>query len=207
MTAKQHPYGSLPRQIPLGLLMKAILSSGRLQHPQKGSFSLPQSLYKEVRNEAIQQALFEVCQKIEQYDPSHEVMAWVNFLLDRRFIDACRKYCRQGITQVPRDTRVELQHTQTQEDFDKVTSNPLDCDSELADLIELVESDPEGIFSREHIRKRSDVTFQAIFLAKFKQDRTWEEITEIFGISSISTVHTFFGRCLKKLRPYFQKYL
>ncbi|NJK28164.1 MAG: sigma-70 family RNA polymerase sigma factor [Coleofasciculaceae cyanobacterium SM2_3_26] len=204
--AKQHPPGSPERQLALNLLITAIQHSGRLCYPQKGTSPLPSQLYEDVRNEAVQQTLLEICQKIDRYDPLREVMSWVNFVLDRRFIDVCNKYRRQGVTQIPKGGGVDfvdIPDLQTLDAF--IARSPKKSDSQ--ELMDLVEENPQGMFTKEFTNGRPEANFRAIALAKYRQGKTWEEIAKEFDLASTSTVSVFFSRCLKKFRLYFQEYL
>jgi hypothetical protein len=87
--AKQQPPLSHQRQLLLNRLVNKILQSDRLSHPQRGSW--PPSLYEDLYNEAMQKTLLEICQKIDNYNPEHPVMAWVNYLLKKRFSDVVKK--------------------------------------------------------------------------------------------------------------------
>lgn len=183
--------------------MGALWHSSKLARPQKGAW--PAALYEELHGEALQRTLLEICQKIDRYDPTRPVLAWVNFRLDKQFTEVVREFYKQGLTAAPKGTPLAVGPLPTLETLDRA----LTSDSEVDDrqlLRQFLAEDPEGHLQAEHIRNRPDAHFQAIALARSVEHKTWEEIATHFGIS-VQTLCSFFNRRLQKLRPYFQKYL
>jgi DNA-directed RNA polymerase specialized sigma24 family protein len=153
----------------------------------------------------MQKTLLEICQKIDNYKPEHTVMAWVNYLLKKRFSDVVKKYRKQGITNVPPSHRNERVISLNELEYSLISEEQTITDSQL--LGRFLEDDPENILKNEHIRDYPQASFQYIAIARFVEGKTWEEIsTELNGIS-IQTLSSFFNRQLRKLMPYFQKYL
>jgi hypothetical protein len=74
-------------------------------------------------------------------------------------------------------------------------------------LQQFLEEDPEKLLINEHIRGHSQASFQYIAIARLVQEKTWEEISAELNHISIQTLCSFFHRRLRKLMPYFQKYL
>ena len=201
--AKQQPPLSPQRQLILNRLVNKILQSNRLSYPQRGLW--PPSLYEDLHNEAMQKTLLAICQKIDNYKPEHTVMAWVNYLLKKRFSDVVKKYRKQGITNVPPSHRNERVVSLNELEYSLISEEQTITDSQL--LGGFLEDDPENILKNEHIRDYPQASFQYIAIARFVEGKTWEEIsTELNGIS-IQTLSSFFNRQLRKLMPYFQKYL
>ena len=201
--AQSHPPQSPQRQLALNRLVQEILKSDRLGHPQRGAWT--PSLYEDLYNEALQRTLLEICQKIDNYNPDHPVMAWVNFILKNQFINVIRDYKKGGLTYVPKAEQESTTALPSLDDLDRYIP-PQD---ELADerlLRQFLEEDPEDLLKIERLRERSDVTFQSLALAKFVEDQTWSEIADNLGIS-VQTLCSFFNRRLQKLMPYFHKYL
>lgn len=201
--AQQHPPRSHRRQLALSRLVGEILKSDRLGHPQRGLWSA--SLYEDFYNEALQKTLLEICQKIDNYNPGHPVMAWVNFLLKIQFINVVNDYNKKGIPYIPNSDKGKTNYFPFLDDIDQpILGKETLSDAQL--LRQFLEDDPENRFRTERIRGRPEVTFQSIAWAKFVEDQTWSEISNKLGIS-IQTLCSFFNRRLQKLMPYFHKYL
>lgn len=197
--AKQHPPLSPQRQLALNRLVNKILQSDSFSHPQRGLWS--PSLYEDLYNEALQKTLLEICQKIDRYNPEHPVMAWVNFLLGKRFHDVVKQwYSNKGEGGV-----ISL------DEMDSLASNNLSPEehilSEAEMLRQFLEDDPENCLKNEHVRGHPEASFQYIAIARFVDDKTWEAISAEFDNMRISTLSGFFYKQLRKLMPYFQKYL
>jgi hypothetical protein len=181
-----------------------ILQSDRLTHPQRGSW--PPSLYEDLYNEALQKTLIEICQRIDKYNPEHPVMAWVNYLLKKRFSDVVKKYRNQGITSVPPSSKLNARVVSLGElENSLISEEQRMTDSQL--LVRFIEDDPENILKNEYIRGYPQASFQYIALARFVEEKTWQEISRELDDISIQTLCGFFNRQLRKLTPYFQKYL
>jgi hypothetical protein len=180
------------------------LQSHHLSHPQRGSW--PPSLYEDLYNEALQKTLIEICQKIDKYNPEHPVMAWVNYLLKKRFSDVVKKYLNQGITSVPPSSNLKARVVSLGElEYNLISEEQAMTDSQL--LVQFIEDDPENLFKNEHIIGYPQASFQYIALARFVEEKTWQEISTELNGTSIQTLSSFFNRQLRKLMPYFQKYL
>jgi hypothetical protein len=201
--AKQQPPLSPQRQLILNRLVNKILQSNRLSYPQRGLW--PPSLYEDLHNEALQRTLLEICQKIDNYNPDHPVMAWVNYLLGMRFRDVVRRYLNQGITNVPQSTLNERVISLSELEYSLISEEQTMTDSQL--LGRFLEDDPENILRNEHVRGHPQASFQYIAIARFVEEKTWEEISTELNDMSIQTLCSFFNRQLRKLMPYFQNYL
>lgn len=189
--ARSHPPKTVKRQIALNKLVMEIQRSGKLAHPQRGMW--PAYIYEDLYNEALGQTFIEICQKIENYNPAHPVMAWVNFLLNNRFIDAVRRYQSQQKPLISLD------------DLDKpIAAN--EESSEAQRVREFIREDPENRLKSESIQNRPDVTLQRLLWLKDVEDRKWKEIAEELGLG-VSTLSTFYQRGLHKVADYFRKYL
>jgi hypothetical protein len=201
--AKQQPPLSPQRQLLLNRLVNKILQSNRLSHPQRGSWS--PSLYEDLYNEALQKTLLEICQRIDNYNPDHAVMAWVNYLLKKRFSDVVTRYFNQGITHVPQSNPNARVISLSELEYSLISEEPTMTESQL--LGRFLEDDPENLLKNEHIRGHPQASFQYIAIARFVEEKTWEEISAELNDISIQTLYSFFNRQLRKLMPYFQKYL
>ena len=202
--AQQHPFQSNQRQSALNRLSEKILRSGRLGHPQKGSWQ--PNFYEDLYNEALQKTLLKICQTIDNYHGEHPVLAWVNFHLNKQFIEVVKDYYKKGITYIPKSEKKQLTTSVLSlDDLDKYIpeENTL-TDAEL--LRQFLENDPENFLKTEQIQDRPAVTFQLLAQAKFVEDKTWSEIATNLGIP-VQTIYSFFYRQLQKYMPYFRKYL
>ncbi|MEA5625777.1 hypothetical protein [Nostoc sp. UHCC 0251] len=214
--AKNAAPDSNQRRLALNLLVEAIQIADKFYHFNNGSFSFSPGLYKYIYNEAIQETLLYVCLNIHQYDPSRgHLMTWVNFLLSKRFSDVRDKYMKQGITKLPKISKnitdekqsgikiVSLDNAEILEIFWQKEEAAF----ESKQLRDLIESDPDSVFSNAHITGRPDVNFKVVALEKVWGDKTWEYLADKWQIDSIQTLSSFFNRCLKKFRSTFQEYL
>jgi hypothetical protein len=201
--AKQQPPLSPQRQLLLNKLVNKILQSDRLSHPQRGLW--PPSLYEDLYNEALQKTLLEICQRIDHYNPEYDVMAWVNYLLKKRFSDVVKKYFNQGITNVPQSNLNERVISLSELEDSLISEEQTMTDSQL--LGRFLEDDPENLLRNEHIRGHPQASFQYIAIARFVEEKTWEEISTELNDMSIQTLCSFFNRQLRKLMPYFRNYL
>lgn len=201
--AQKHPSQSSQRQLAIARLVNEIWQSPNLGHPQKGSWSA--DFYEEVYHEALQKTFLEICHRIDSYNPQHPVMAWVNFRLQKQLIDVINDFRKKGITNIPKIKQQEAICHPNLDNLDEFLSvRKVDSDEEL--LRQFIERDPERLMGAEFIKNRPFVTFQVLAIAKFVEDRSWTEIADEFNIPS-TTLCSFFYRRLKKLMPYFKKYL
>jgi len=191
-TAQQYPNLTEQRQLALTKLVNTIVQSGRLHHPQRSQFSL--DVYEDIYNEALQELLLYICQNIDKYNPERaSVMTWVNFLLERRFFrEAVQKFFGQ-------------QHITNITDAHLNNLVPLEESKNLTEiLIECIESDPEDIFKKEHIREYPQANFQALAQQRIL-GKSWKEIATEYNLN-ISTVSQFYYRCLDKLAEKIKTY-
>ncbi|MBE9042301.1 hypothetical protein IQ235_16100 [Oscillatoriales cyanobacterium LEGE 11467] len=199
-----HPPRSYERRKALNRLVEKILASGRLGHPQRSSFPLPSAIYEDLYDEALSATLMEMCQKIEQYDRTKDVMAWCNFLLTKRFIDAWTKYQRGGVGSVPQE-KASLFIRPSFEDLDG-WQPPQKNISQSEQLKQLIEENPDNMFGKEYVRGQPQATFQFLAMAKIWQDRKWKEISSELNVPS-SSLCEFYKKQLHKFKPFFKEYL
>ncbi|MEA5503922.1 sigma-70 family RNA polymerase sigma factor [Halotia wernerae UHCC 0503] len=181
------------KRIALTRLMNAIWQSGKLVRPYKGQFQL---LYEDIYDEAVQNLFFYLCQdnNINRYDPERgEVMTWVNMLLTKRFFpEAIPKVIGKE-----NEINLESSHWET-----IPLSQPI---SLFEQVRECIESDPELIFCKEHIKGHPEANFQAIAQRRCS-GISWKDISDEWGIK-ITSLNTFYQRCLKKFADKLQEYL
>jgi len=202
LKAQGYPCLSKERQIVLNKLVNGILSSPNIGHPQINSWN--PNLYKDFYNDALQQTLLMICQKIDNYNPQYPLMAWVNFHLNNQFCRVVGKYYRQGITNISKSNKEVICFPSLDELERDIAVEETISNAQL--LRQFLNEDPEDRLKNEHIRERPKMTFQVLAIAKFVEDRTWTEIAQDFDIS-VKTLSSFFSRKLVLLMPYFKKYL
>ncbi|HEY9674765.1 MAG TPA: hypothetical protein V6D11_25220 [Waterburya sp.] len=192
--AQRHPPHTELRQQALGELIEAIRLSGKLLRPYRASFS-PQ-FYNLVYDEAVNKTLVYVCRNIDKYDPERggkKFMNWVNFRLDKVFIESCHEFSEPNSMGLP-----------SLADLEQIVQ-PEEPPSLLEIIRECLEEDAENIFKKAHIRNRPDANFSAIALARFSGE-SWEDISGHFGIP-LPTLSSFFQRCCEKFRSKLSQYL
>lgn len=203
IAAQKFPLKSDRRQKALGQLFREICRSSKLGHPQKGLWSV--NFYTDVYHEALQKTLLEVCQKIELYNPKYPVMAWVNFRLNKQFIDVINDYRKKGITNIPKSQQKEAICLPSLANLEEQISIK-NCSNDRSLLKQFIERDPERLMAAEFLQNRPFVTFHVLAKSKFIEDRSWAEIGTELDVAP-TTLCSFFYRRLKKLMPYFKKYL
>jgi len=195
LEAQRHPHHSQLRQQALTELVNAIILSGRLCHPHR--WITPNDFYELIYEEAVNQTLVYVCQKLDNYDPEkgreHKFTNWVNFRLDKIMLGCYTKFKQRVspelLTLADLDSIVQVEETQTS------------C-SEL--LRQCLEDDTNNIFKNEYIRNCPQANFRDIALATFS-GKSWEEISAEMDVK-ISTLSSFFQRSCKKFSPQFKEY-
>ncbi|OCQ95629.1 hypothetical protein BCD67_10435 [Oscillatoriales cyanobacterium USR001] len=209
--AKQHPPGSHNRRIALNKLVNQIfkLNSRLLGYPQKGQY--PPNLYEDFRKEALQKTCLYICQQIDNYNPEHPFMAWFNFTLNNRFKEVVREWNNkkkhnQEISILSLDKLNEKYFLSPQEIENISVKDSLSDTSDIKMLHQFLDDDPENKLKSDHIKGRPDATFQVLAIARFVDDKTWEQMSQEFKIP-IPTLSAFVTRRLHKFKAYFQKYL
>ncbi|MBO9999208.1 MAG: hypothetical protein J7641_09410 [Cyanobacteria bacterium SID2] len=207
--AQQSPSRSYQRRCRLNELCGLIFKSKKLYRPYRKTFPFAWSIYEDLYGEALNSTLLEICEKIERYDPKRDVMAWVNFLLEKRFADLFRQYTRRGITQVSRNNPTsslsDLDRVPNLENLDRFLA-PTPPLSEAKQLQELLEENPDCLFTKTYIGGNPKANFKFLAIARVWQDRTWKDISQELKISA-SHLCEFYNRQLLKFAPIFRKYL
>jgi DNA-directed RNA polymerase specialized sigma24 family protein len=194
ISAQQYPPRSLERRLALTKLINGIVRSSRLCHPQKSQFSA--AIYENIYDEARQELLLYICEKIEKYDAERgSVMAWANVLLERRFFKNAIKKVHQSLPNIQIITITDL------DNFIALPEEP----KSLTDILkECIESDPENLFKNECIEKFPQVNFQALATRRLL-GKSWKEISTEFKIK-IPTVSSFYYRCINKFSSKLKEY-
>ncbi|MFN6565485.1 MAG: sigma-70 family RNA polymerase sigma factor [Nostoc sp. ChiSLP01] len=192
-SAQKYPARSPERQLALTKLINGIVRSSRLGHPQKSQF--PAAIYENIYDEARQELLLYICEKIDKYDAERgSVMAWVNVLLERRFIKDAINKCQNS----PRLKIITIT------DLDNFIASPEEPKNLTEILQECIESDPEDMFKNERIDKCPQVNFQALAKRRLL-GKSWKEISAEFKIK-IPTISSFYYRCINKFSSRLKEY-
>ncbi len=208
IVAQQHQPKSLERRLALNRLCIELLKPGCLS-----AFTVPSEFDRsEIYQEALSLTMLEVCQKIDSYKVEKEVRQWCNFILKMRQYDVIKTYKNQGVTAIPRFSKHNPPNR------DNVTFSGFDSSEDLENLLipeerrsasmelrQLIEEDPDSMFSCEFVRDRPDVNFKVLAIAHIWDDRSWSDIAEEFDLH-IQTVYGFFKNKMVQFCPYFRDY-
>jgi DNA-directed RNA polymerase specialized sigma24 family protein len=188
--AQQQPVGSHQRQKVLTKLMDEIYRSGKLGHPQRGSWSA--GVYEDLHSEAVLKTFEYIRQNIDTYDAARPLMGWVNYILNLRFSDATQKYMNQRRREIPSIDDLDIEQASQSDEMSIM-------------LRQLIEEDPDGLFRNVCLRKRPDITWQDIAQAKL-DDETLDSISQKIGVP-ISTIDSLFKRNLRNFSDYIRNKL
>jgi hypothetical protein len=206
--AQQHRPRSVERRLALNQLCAELLKPGCLT-----SYTVPSEFdRREIYQEALSLMLLEICQKIDNYNSQKEVRQWCNFILEKRQRDVIAKYKKKGMTAIPRSSvsrhpdrdSVAFSGFNNPEDLEKFLSSD-EMQSASMELRQLIEEDPDCMFSREHIRDRPDANFKILAIAHIWEDRSFSDIARELEVS-VPTIHGFFKKKMRQFYPYFREY-
>jgi DNA-directed RNA polymerase specialized sigma24 family protein len=189
LTAQKSPVKSLSRQIALTKLMQSIQESG--------SFGCRKYNYSDdIYNEALQETWLYICRKIENYKPEvGKVLAWVNFILDKRFKDAIKRKTKNSFKSLDEPIYMggdsEATHLTL---LDTIEQQQTESDDAKM-LKEILSEDLQGVFSQEHIKHHPEANFKEIVLRRLAQ-QSWKEMSIEWGIA-IPTLSSFYRRCIQ----------
>lgn len=194
MEAQRHAPHSYERQTALGRLIRLIQQSGKLYCPRG---QLPTETYAYLYQEALQDLWLQICRSIDRYDSTKgKVTTWVNFLLNKRFIDARTKYYSSANTRVTYVADIN--------ELDK--GNVSDETLSMSDIVkQCLEEDPENCFKHKQMKSCSEVNFQTLALRRLAGE-SWEQLSVSFGVK-IPTLSNFYQRACKELAPKIKEYL
>jgi len=194
LEAKQHPAHTQQRQYLLTELINAIQLSRRLIRPHRGELS--RDFYNIIYDDAVNRTLLYVFQKIDLYDPERGnkvFMNWVNFRLDRTLRDIKASY------QITQDKPILTEEIEA-------IGETKDVPTTFEIIMQYIEHDPDKVFKQEVIKKNPNASFQAIFLAKRIQGKSWKEISQDLEIP-VTTLSSFYWRCIQRFAPRIRQYV
>ena len=143
-------------------------------------------------------------------------MTWINGILRFRFFDAlnkCTSY-QENYQPISFDELISednpnatVENKLQAEIVQRITeTEDLERNDLRSELRQFIETDPDGILAKVHIRNKPEATFQEILLRRLVP-MTWQAITDSFDIASHGTINTFHDRQLCIYKSYFRQYL
>ncbi len=202
LAAKQSPAKSKARRRALTMLVNEVQNSNKIFC--KGRFGFPREVY----NEALQETWLYICQNIEKCDPNRgRVMTWVNFILEKRFINVINRRVRQGKQQ---SLDEPIWQNSGERDFQVTLLNRVEETNSYPGYLEwdnlrsFLEEDPDEIFKSRYIENNPEANFQVIALRRLNEE-SWKDISQYFQIP-VPTLSTFYQRCVKHFTPTFKEY-
>lgn len=200
--AQNAPPKSIERQRSLTRLLSLMYRSKQLVRPYQGQF---QGFYNDIYVEAQQRLFLYMCENIDRYDPQREVLQWANFLMQKRFfVEASRDVMPSTPRGIDRSQvkHGPLEMLDKQRSLEQQTTHQLSLSEEI---VECIREDYDGIFKQTHIINKPHAHFQYIAL-RFLDGYSWKEISLELDIR-VTTLSSFYQRCLLKFAPLFKSYL
>jgi hypothetical protein len=215
LEAKKHPKGSKDRQSSLTKLTNGILQT----NPRcKSVPNLLYRVYRELKNEALQETFWLLYKNIDKYDPSKgDILHLFNKSLRFRFQDVYDEHLKRHHFQQDKK-KVNI----SEESLNSPLFQDSSSDVTLIDMIEqpesanlcyvewenlkrLIKNDPTGQFKSTHVKDHPEASFQVIALLRFEK-KSWQDLSNTWRID-ITTLSSFYRRQVKKFNPIFQQYL
>ncbi|MDY7014160.1 MAG: hypothetical protein SVX43_11290 [Cyanobacteriota bacterium] len=196
LEAREYPLKSARRQKVMSKLFREIKESGQICYPAPSSKALSGRLYQECCDVALQQILKYIYEKIELYKPEKEVLAWVNYLLKTRFIEAEREVRGRNFGEIRVPNLQELSPNPTDgldPNFESVGNelNPYYQSQaereEISRGFQEIREDSARILRETHVQGRPDANLQYIAL-KLNEGYSCTEIAVELNVP-ISTLH------------------
>jgi DNA-directed RNA polymerase specialized sigma24 family protein len=179
----------MERQLALTKLIRTAQTSGKIYRPTNPGLSA--NLYDEICEEAIWETWMWVSKNIDRYDSTKgNVLTWINSTLYWRFKDLVNAWIHRQTTVTP---IAEPSHLEQSWQTNRTLT--------LSEMVQRwFEADPDGILRQDRIRGHPHITFQAIALRRLA-GKSWEEISAELHDAKISTLSSFYQRCVEKLAP------
>lgn len=193
LEAQKNRPGSPQRRLALTRLSQALMQPGQISHPPT---TFPAQIATEIYQEALQNLLIHICQKIDQYDPQKgSILTWVNFLMKKRFFP-------EAIA----DIIGSIQEKKVKIELNNQLKNSDTLETSLSEqLRNYLEKDPDHLFQTATMKKRPHVTFQAIILGRLN-GKKWRELSQEFDVP-ISALNSFYLSKLSEFKPQIKLYL
>ena len=212
--ASSFPPNHPGKQSNLTHLFNAIVLSGRLARPDKKYPNFPG--HEDIYHEYLMQLWIFLGKNIHKFDLEKsrhkndssisKLMIFVNSSSHYLFLKAISAYTDKSIP-----TPLSLKGKN--QDYQVISFEELEQDPEspetfipLAEqLRELIEKDPQGVFSDTHLRNKPEANFREVALLSL-QGLSMSKISEKLGCPQQS-LYTFYKRCIRQFIPIFQEYL
>ncbi|QUY40370.1 sigma-70 family RNA polymerase sigma factor (plasmid) [Acaryochloris sp. 'Moss Beach'] len=197
LKARTHPSKSVAKQERLTRLIMLIEQSERFSRLRRYAHYYSPPMFEDLYNEVKQKTWIYICKKLELYRPNRTVMAWANSILRFKFLEVINEqnlqltlyYDPQVLEYIAPNIGIETSQT---EDYENLRL--------------FLENDPEQLLSTYSINNYPEITFQYLAIAHHIQGKTWTELSTQTGIT-IRNLSCFFQLKLRKLLPYFRRYL
>ncbi|BAZ18042.1 hypothetical protein NIES4071_99240 [Calothrix sp. NIES-4071] len=195
--AQNNPSNSVARRKALNNLVKLIQGSGQLSRQKRWS-QLPN--FEEIYQESVNDAFVKFCKSIDNYDPKYPVMAWVNHIFRWCFLDVVSRYRTHTLVSLDDEAAEERL-------FKEIVEGEAQSKEDVKLFRDFIESDPEGLLRKLHIRRDRNTSLQRILIF-LCEGREWKDISITSG-HPIPTLSSFYQRSIKKRKvvEYCRKYL
>ncbi|MEG4865272.1 MULTISPECIES: hypothetical protein [unclassified Microcoleus] len=199
IAAQNHQPKTLGQRLAMTNFMAEVEKYKIVKCPRNTKFT--PEIYRAICAEAKSDLTLRICREIHNYRPEKEVSQWVNFLMLKCFQQATPKVIgkKELLTVYCGDIEKVfnlIEKQQVQNNF---------CQFEVA-LSDVILEDPGGFFEGEVMRKYPQVNFKFLLVKKVIKDESWQEISDELGVN-VSSLSTFYQRCVKKFTPRFKEYL
>lgn len=189
LEAQQNQPGSAKRRLALTRLSQELMQPGCIAHP---ATSFPREISQEIYQEARQNLLLHVCQKIDQYNPEKaSVLTWVNFLMKKRFFPEATPDVIGSI----KDIKVISELQKLIHEYEEPLSEK---------LRNYVEQYPDHLL-QVSMKSRSHITFQFLLIHRLN-GKKWRELAENYEVP-LTALNDFYNRKLNELKPAIKSYL
>ncbi|NJM74117.1 MAG: sigma-70 family RNA polymerase sigma factor [Scytonema sp. RU_4_4] len=169
----------------------------------KGKLDFPHQVY----TEALQETWLYICRNIDKYDPvKGKVLTWVNFILDKRFKDAIKKYRKDLQTQ---SLDAPLKNSYSTDNYNMTLKETIESPEpnflEYEEVRKIIVEDADGEFKKRHIKEHPEANFQEIALRRL-DTQSWRQMSDEWGIV-VQTLSSFYERSIEYFTFQFKEYL
>lgn len=149
--------------------------------------------YEEIHQQALQDTLLVVSQKIDSYESGKPLLPWIAGIFRNKFYDALKRHRPNKVNFISLDCFSYNLSSLSQDDLRQT-------------MQDFLLDDPENILKTTTVRGCPHITLQKLLWLIHIEDKTWETIAAELN-SKISTLSSFYQRNIQKHKAYFQKYL
>lgn len=188
------------RRIVTKLLFK-LQQSGELNHFYHRCPKHLLGSYTDIYQIAMQKLFTYIWRNLEKYDPTHQVLQWVNNKLGYFFLDALEEF-------IPNFADICLISLEKLEDLDRVnftTENQNQTPYLSQKVMEIIKEDADRHFVKTAMASHSHINYKIIALQRY-EGYSWEEIAAKFKVK-VSALSNFYQRSSRKLAPLIRQYL